>query len=58
MNVIATAKIIAVKIKLRDPPPTRVALVVLIAFLLIYCSGTQRTRSAAPRSGLWTKAMT
>jgi hypothetical protein len=36
MNVIATAKIIAVKIKLRDPPPARVALLVLIALLLIY----------------------
>jgi len=33
MNVIATAKIIAVKIKLRDWPPTRTVLLVLIAVL-------------------------
>jgi hypothetical protein len=33
MNVIATAKIIAVKIKLRDRPPARAVVLTLIAFL-------------------------
>src|SRR5690348_16571349 len=53
MKVIATAKIIAVRIRLRDRPPVPVVLLWLIMFLL----GRGRLSSGAPVRGAGIRAL-